>query len=170
MKLSRALLSRRVNGQLEFRYTAAGLTSFAGLELFSRYLSKLELRRRFRDSIGRRLPASDYGAVAMTLLLLALIVTGGRRLRHLKHLQFDPVVARFCGLSQLPSDRTVARWLGSFDAVDVDALLKVNEEVSADVICQLGLRRLTIDVDGSVVSTGLKVKGARRGVKPTSGF
>lgn len=166
MRLSRALLGRRVNGQLEFRYTAAGLTSFAGLELFGRYLSKLDLRRRLRDGIGRCLPATDYGVVPMTLLLLSLIVTGGRRLRHLRHLQFDPVVARFCGLSQLPSDRTMARWLGKFDAVDVDALLKLNEEVSADVIRQLGLSRLTIDIDGSVISTGLTVQGARRGYNP----
>lgn len=166
MRFRRALLSKRVNAELEFRYSASGLTSFAGLELVGRYFATLDLRRRLRDGLGRRLPGTDYGVVPMTLLLLALIVTGGRRLRHLKHLQFDPVVARFCGLSQLPSDRTVARWLGRFDAVDVDALLKVNEEVSADVIRRLGLRRLTLDIDGSVVSTGLTVEGARRGFNP----
>jgi hypothetical protein len=166
MRFRKTLLSKRVNAQLQFRYHASGLTSFAGLELFGRYLSKLDLRRRLRDCLGRRLPATDYGVVPMTLLLLALIVTGGRRLRHLKHLQFDPVVARLCGLSQLPSDRTAARWLARFDAAHVDALLKVNEEVSADVIRQLDLKRLTLDVDGSVVSTGLTVEGARRGFNP----
>jgi hypothetical protein len=166
MRFRRALLSRRVNAQLEFRYITPGLTSFAGLELIRHHLSTLDLRRRLRDGIGRCLPTTDYGVVPMTLLLLSLILTGGRRLRHLRHLQFDPVVARFCGLSQLPSDRTVARWLGAFDALHVDSLLKVNEELSAGVIRQLGLRRLTLDVDGSVVSTGLTVEGARRGFNP----
>ena len=73
MRFRRTLLSKRVNAQLQFRYQASGLTSFAGLELFGRYLSKLDLRRRLRDSIGRRLPATDYGVVPMTLLLLVLI-------------------------------------------------------------------------------------------------
>ena len=166
MRLRRALLSKRVNAPLALRYSRSGLTSYSGLELVRTYFVRLQLRRRIKDSLKRRLPNTDFGVVPMTLLVLALIVTGGRRLRHLKHLQFDPVVARFCGLAQLPSDRSVARWLGQFDAVHVDALLKLNEEVSADVIRQLDLRRLTLDIDGSVVSTGLKVEGARRGFNP----
>ena len=36
----------------------------------------------------------------------------------------------------------------------------------ADVIDHSGLPRLTLDVDGSVVSTGLRVEGARRGFNP----
>ena len=73
MRFRRALLSRRVNAGLEFRYTAPGLTSFAGLELIRRYLSALDLRQCLRDGIGRSLPATDYGLVPMTLLLLALL-------------------------------------------------------------------------------------------------
>ena len=166
MRLRRALLSLRVNAPLALRYTSSGLTSYSGLELVRRYLVGLELRRRIKDSLKRRLPSTDFGVVAMTLLVLALIVTGGRRIRHLRYLKCDPVVARFCGLAQLPSDRSVARWLGKFDAVHVDALLQLNEKVAADVICQLDLKRLTLDVDGSVVSTGLQVEGARRGYNP----
>ena len=46
------------------------------------------------------------------------------------------------------------------------ALLEVNERLVGDVIERSVLRRLTLDVDGSVVSTGLKVEGARRGFNP----
>lgn len=166
MRFRRALLGRRVKAQLQFRYRSSGLTSFSGLELIRQYMVGLDLRRRIQDGVGRRLPATDYGVASMTLLLLALIVTGGRRLRHLKYLQQDPVVGRFCGLARMPTDRTVARWLAGFDAVHVDGLLKLNEEVAADVIRQLDLKRLTLDVDGSVVSTGLKVEGAKRGFNP----
>ena len=166
MRLRRALLGQRVNAALMLRYTSSGLTSYSGLELVRIYLVGLDLRRRIKDSLKRRLPNTDFGVVPMTLLVLALIVTGGRRLRHLRYLQGDPVVARFCGLAHLPSDRSVARWLAKFDAVHVDALLKLNEEVAADVIRGLDLKRLTLDIDGSVVSTGLKVEGARRGFNP----
>jgi len=42
----------------------------------------------------------------------------------------------------------------------------VNEQVTAEVIRALDLRRLTLDVDGSVVSTDMSVAGARRGYNP----
>ena len=42
----------------------------------------------------------------------------------------------------------------------------MNERLVGDVIECSGLRRSTLDVDGSVVSTGLKVERARRGFNP----
>ena len=44
--------------------------------------------------------------------------------------------------------------------------MKVNERLVGEVIGRSDLRRLTLDVDGSVVSTGLRVEGARRGFNP----
>ena len=166
MRLSRSLLKRRVNAPCTFRFEDEGLTSFSGLELVRMFLVRLDLPRRLRDGLHRRLPKSDYSAVSLTLLLIALLLTGGRRISHLRMLQHDPVVARFCGLDRLPTDRSVSRWLGQFDAVHVDALQQVNEDVTAEVIRSLGLSRLTLDVDGSVVSTGMSVQGARRGYNP----
>lgn len=61
---------------------------------------------------------------------------------------------------------TLGRWLRGFDAAGVQALLEVNERLVAEVIEHSGLARLTLDVDGSVVSTGLRVEGARRGFNP----
>ena len=76
------------------------------------------------------------------------------------------MVERFCGLGQLPTFHTLERWLRGFDAGGVKALLEVNERLVGDVIERSGLRRLTLDVDGSVVSTGIRVEGARRGFNP----
>ena len=56
-----------------------------------------------------------------------------------------------------------ARWLRGFGAAGIKALLEVNERLVGDVIERSGLRRLTLDVDGSVVLTGLMVE-ARAGV------
>ena len=166
MRLRRAFLQLRVNAQLQFRYDAPGLTSFAGLELVRSFFARIGLRRQINDALGRRLPPSDFGVARMVLLVLALIITGGRRLRHVKYLHADPIVGRFCGLAHLPTDRSLGRWLSNFDGVHVDALQRLNENVAARNIRGLGLRRLTLDVDGSVLSTGLKVKGARRGFNP----
>ncbi len=98
--------------------------------------------------------------------MLALLLSGGRRLRHLRYLDGDPIVRRFCGLRQLPTARTVGRWLTAFRAHHLPRLQRVNALVAARAIRQTGQRRLTIDVDGSVVSTGLQVAWAQRGFNP----
>ncbi len=165
MRLSRADLKRRINGEVEIRYDASGLTSFAGLELIGRFFRRLGLRDLLRQA-ARRLPRNDFGAVEMVLVILTLLITGGRRVRHVGYLDSDPVVKRVCGLARVPSVHTVGRWLRGFDRRGVDALLDVNERLVSAVIGQSELGRLTLDVDGSVVSTGLKVEGARRGFNP----
>ncbi len=166
MRFRKSDLGRRVNGDLTLRYDCSGLTSFAGLEFIRRFFCKLNLRGEMRQLLAPHLPNSDFGIVGMVLAIVILIITGGRRLRHLGYLQWDPMVLRCCGLNRLPSDRTVSRWLAKFEDHDVDKLLAWNEDVVSRGIQLSAGRRLTIDVDGSVVSTGLTVQGARRGFNP----
>ena len=109
MRLSRSLLRQRVNTQAALRFECEGLTSFSGLELVRVFFVGLDLPRRLRDALNRHLPGSDYPAANLVLLLLALIITGGRRLSHVRSLAHDPIVARFCGLARLPTDRR-HRW------------------------------------------------------------
>lgn len=165
MRLSRADLRRRINGDLLLRYEAPGLTSLAGLELIRRFLQALDFRAHLRRIQGA-LPGSDFGSVAMVLLVLVMLITGARRVRHVGYVEGDPLVGRVCGLGRMPSQHTLGRWLRAFDSRGVKALLSVNERLVGEVIGRSDLRRLTLDVDGSVVSTGLKVEGARRGFNP----
>jgi hypothetical protein len=102
----------------------------------------------------------------MVLAVLALLLSGGRRVRHLRYLDGDPIVQRFCGLRQLPTARTLGRWLGAFRVRHLPPLHWLNALVAARAIRHTGQRRLTIDVDGSVVSTGLRVAWAQRGFNP----
>lgn len=166
MRWRKADLRRRVNGNLDLRFSSAGLTSYAGLELVRRYFASLGLAALLRCELGTTLPRSDFGAVRMVLVVLALVIAGGRRLRHLLFLAEDPVVLRLCGLERMPTPRTLGRWLAEFRARDLLALVRVNSLIAARAISQAGLRRLTIDVDGTVVSTGLQVEWAQRGYNP----
>ena len=43
VRLRKADLKRRINGQLRLRYEARGLTSFSGLELVGRFVRQLDL-------------------------------------------------------------------------------------------------------------------------------
>ena len=123
---------------------------------------KTDFQRRVNGDV-----AIEFGVVALCRVTLRLLVIGGRRLHHLKFVQGDGLLQRFCGLQHLPSDRSVIRGLRRFGASSVEALRQLNAaEVARVVGSCVHARTLTIDVDGTVLCTGSKVGGAARGYNP----
>ena len=159
-------MHRSVKGQLAFQFTGRGLTSYAGIELLGRFLQLCQLNRLLRRYLQPAALPGDFRSVAMIRLILVLVIVGGRRLRHLHFLCGDPIIERFTGLKMLPSARTTSRWLKSFRASSVGMLRKVNAEIVGAFVRDGSLRTLTIDVDGTVISTGMKVERAFRGYNP----
>jgi len=80
--------------------------------------------------------------------------------------QDDPLVRRFSGVRLIPTARTLSRWLKRFTMTTVARLQALNAAVVARMLTTLGLATLTVDVDGTVVSTGLQVERAFRGFNP----
>ena len=159
-------LQARVNGDLPLEFDDVALTSYAGLELFGRYLRRMRFNTLVREVFRGTARWGDYGVVAMVRLLVGLLVVGGRRLRHVAYVADDPLFRRFTGLRCLPTPRTVSRWLKQFTMTTVSRLQDLNAGVVARVLPVLGLGTITIDVDGVVVSTGLQVERAFRGFNP----
>ena len=159
-------MHRSVKGQLEFRFTGRGLTSYAGLELLRSFLQACRLNRLLRCQLTPAELPGDFRFTSMLRLILALVIVGGRRLRHVEFLRGDPVIERFTGLQKLPTARTLSRWLKSFRASSVEMLQQVNAAVVSTFIREAGCRTLTVDVDGTVLSTGMKVERAFRGYNP----
>lgn len=166
MRASIASLTRRIRCILVLRFEADGLTGFAGLALLQHYFATLKVQARIVNTLRGRVPNIDIGVGRAVMVLLLLIITGGRRIHHLGYLQHDPLVRRFCGARQLPSSRTFNRWLAAMDSDAVAALQRLNEELIAQDLRGTCGTRLTVDVDGSVVSTGMTVEGAKRGYNP----
>jgi len=71
----------------------------------------------------------DYGASHLVLLVIGLLVVGARRLSHLRYVANDPLFARLCGLSRIPTDRTVVNWLKQFTQTSLRALMRLNSEL-----------------------------------------
>jgi len=167
VRRKKAELRSRVNKNLSLAFTESGLTSYAGLELLGRYLRGVEFNGLVRRHLGTVWSGGDYGLVGLCRLMVALVILGGRRLRHVCFVADDPMVLRFCGLRLLPTDRSVSRWLQRCTRSTVQALQRLNAEVVAGVMRRyLKARTLTVDVEGTVVCTGLSVEGARRGYNP----
>ena len=159
-------LQARVNGNLPLEFRDVALSSYAGLELFGRYLRQTRFNAFVRDVFRGSARWGDYGVVAMVRVLVGLLVVGGRRVRHVAYVADDPLFRRFTGLRCLPTARTISRWLKQFTTATVGRLQDLNAGVVARVLPALGLGTITIDVDGVVVSTGLQVERAFRGFNP----
>jgi hypothetical protein len=159
-------LPARVNGDLPLQFDDVQLTSYAGLELFQRYLRRIRFNGMIRTAFGGVPLVGDFGVVAMVRLLIGLLLVGGRRLDHVAYVADDPLFRRFCPLKVLPTARTVSRWLTQFTVATVGRLQALNAAVIAHVVPGLRLHTVTVDVDGVVVSTGLQVERAFRGFNP----
>jgi hypothetical protein len=142
------------------------LTSYSGLELLRRYFALLGLHRRIRQAFQAYGLSGDYGCGRLVLLIITLLVVGARRLEPLRSIAHDPLVGRLCGLTRIPSDRTVVNWLKPCTQEALQALITLNSAWRYEQIERLGLSRLTIDVDGTVVRTGGRVAWAFRGFNP----
>lgn len=82
--------------------------------MIGRYFRLIELHRRVQSVFARYGIGGDYRAIDMILVMVVLMLVGGRRLDHLNYVCDDPLVKRFCGLLRLPRERSVARWLKRF--------------------------------------------------------
>jgi len=166
VRYRKASLAAPVKHDIHVEFTETGLSSHAGLELLIRYLRSI----RFNDMIRRHFQGislpGDFGTVAMIRIVLGLLIVGGQRLRHLDFLRGDFLFERFCGLSGLPSLRTLSRWLGNFKSASIACLQALNAEIVSRAIEVFSLRTLTVDVDGSGISTGLTTQRAFRGYNP----
>ena len=166
MRLRVMGLGRVVKRALAIEFVRDQLTSYGGLELLRHYFQLIGLNRRIRQGFREHDLGGDYGCVRLVLLVVGLLVVGARRLKQLRYVAQDPLFARLCGLARIPTDRTVVNWLKQFTQASLRALVRINSELLFDQIAQLQLRRLTIDIDGTVIRTGDQVAWAMHGFNP----
>lgn len=166
MRIGKRGFRARVKSDLHIEFGDEQLTSYAGLELVQRFVRGIGLRKMLLG-VERRLGLTgDLGLSALVLLVVAMLITGARRLAHVSFLANDPLVRRFCGLRRLPSERTLSRSLKKLTWRTWPALDAINTRIVAAGVMQLDLPRWTLDMDGTVLTTGLSVERATRGFNP----
>ncbi len=114
MRLSRADFSFGVQGFFQDRICFSRHQRFWRAGVIGRYFRLIELHRRVQSVLARYGIGGDYRAIDMILVMVVLMLVGGRRLDYLNYVCDDPLVKRFCGLLRLPRERSVARWLKRF--------------------------------------------------------
>jgi hypothetical protein len=166
VRIRKGSIRARVKGDLPIVFTKEKLSAHGGLEVFRRFVDRSGFTDRLREVFSIRRFDSDYGSFRITLALIGMLLLGGTRLRHLAQLERDPLFLRFARLQKLPCERTVSRTLKETTVAVRDRMSDLLRELAYDTAREAGLSRLTLDLDGSVLRTGLCAEGAERGFNP----
>lgn len=153
MRSSRKQVSSASHAIPEVRFEEHDLTSYGGLVVFQAFFQRIDLRARLRATVRHLSSSIAYDYSRVVLLLIVHTLLGGRRLRDLDYYREDPLVLRVLGLRRLPDVSTVSRRLTRFDSTSVDKLRGLLRDVVGERACSASPARITLDFDGSVLST-----------------
>jgi hypothetical protein len=163
MRYSKTQITSRVHKIPELRFEDQGLTSFAGLVIIQSLFAKLELKSRLRECFAHMPGNTAFGHHVIVLGLIVHLMLGYRRLRDMDYYRDDLMVLRLLGLKKLPDVSTVSRALATMDAAGILKLRQLCREMLLTRLQALKLARLTMDFDGSVISTGRVAEGTAVG-------
>ena len=163
MKVSKSSVQGKAKPIEIIRFEEQTLTSYAGLVIFQHFFSQLGLKERLRSCFGHLSKNVVYGHHVVMLMLVVHLLLGYRELRDVRYYQDDEMVKRLLGLRRLPEVATVSRRLASADERSVAKIRQENQRLVLDRAVQLKLARVTVDFDGSVLSTGRRAEGTAVG-------
>ncbi len=97
------------------------------------------------------------------MLLVVHLIIGHRKLRDIDYYRDDEMVKRVLGLKRLPDVATISRALSSADEASVEKVRGESRNGVIERLCAEGISRVTLDFDGSVLSTGRHAEGTAVG-------
>lgn len=166
MKYSKSALHRKYHRLPELAFEDHRLTSFSGLIVFQALFSRLDLKRRLNQCFRHLKVSPVFGHGVIVMVLIIHLLLGYRQLRDIRYYHDDPLVKRTLGLRKLPDVATLSRTLAGMDGRSADLVRKLNRDLVLDRLVASRLRRVTLDFDGSVISTGRFAEGTAVGFNP----
>jgi hypothetical protein len=164
VRLSRAQVTSRVHTIPVIRFEDQSLTSFGGAVVLQRLFQVLGLKGRMAGCFdGRLWPGRSYGPQVVMLSLVLHLMLGFRRLRDRDSYYDDPIVARVLGLRRLADVSTLGRTLADASERNVTRVRALTRDLVLERLGRERLTRLTLDFDGTVMSTKGHAEGTAVG-------
>jgi len=163
MKSSRSQVRCKAHAIPELKFENHSLTSFAGLVVFQRFFAVLGLKARVARCFAHQTAGKVFHRGTLFLQLVLHLLLGYRELRDSQYYGDDPLVKRLLGLRQLPDVTTLSRMLKEADAQSVANLRRLLRDLLFERLVTLALPRITLDFDGSVLSTTRRAEGTAVG-------
>lgn len=139
------------------------LTSYSGLTLFDDFITCLNLREKLQSCFKNEQKGGIYQAWRLFFLLVIHVLIGFKRIREINYYRNDPLVSNIAGLRTFPDPSTISRALSNCSDSAITSLRSLNRGEIIDGLSEAGLQRITIDCDGSVLSTKRHAEGTAIG-------
>src|SRR6266498_3738470 len=163
MRVAKEDIYTRASSIPAVRFEDQELTSFGGIVVFQKLFAKLNLKEHLRRCCAHLAEKNLYHPAVIVQWLIVHLLLGFRKLRDLEFYEDDPLIKRVLGLKVLPDVSTISRSLSEFDERAIAAHHELNREQVMDRVQREGLRRITVDFDGSVLSTKKHAEGSAVG-------
>lgn len=148
----RSLIARR-NKILPFRFVKQDMTTYSGLVLIGHYLRLYRIHSRIKKTFKQYRFKGDYHIGDILFMLLIMLLLGAERLHHLEYLKDDPLFRRIIRLTHIPHRTKLSTALKQFTSESLKSLIELNYQLVIEKLQCLGLMEITIDLDGTVIST-----------------
>ena len=163
MKHSRADVRGKAKPGLDIRFEPQSLTSYSGLIVFQHLFSLIGVKERLWRCFRHLKDNPIYGHHMIMMLLVVHLIIGHRRLRDVDYYRDDEMVKRVLGLKRLPDVSTLSRSLANADEPSVAKVRSESRRLVTERLVHEKCSRVTLDYDGSVLSTGRHAEGTAVG-------
>jgi len=169
MRVTKPSFSTKFKPAPEIQHDSRVLTGFGGVTVLSGYLIATGLVVGLRSRLKNIRRVGDYAVFSLVYLLLLFISVGGRRPGHLKYFGADGLLGRMAWLRRIPAKSTIARFFMACGKELVGYIGEANVDFVVGCLRRLGgetLSAITLDVDGTVISTRGHQGFAAKGYNP----
>ena len=153
VKSTKAAIYSKQSAIPSIKFEEQNLTSYSGLVIMQKFFKEIGLKERLNKCV-RHLPNTrQYNFTTILFCLIIHSLIGFRKLTDVQYYGDDPMVRRVTALHSYPSASTLSRMLSEYDAKSVEKVQDLNRNICLERIAKESLNRVTLDFDGSVLST-----------------
>ena len=163
VKSSKAQIHAKFHKIPTIHFEDQKLTSFSGLLIFQALFRSINLKQRLKKCFSHIKVSPIFGYHTIVLLLIVHLLIGFRRLREVDYYRDDPIVLRLLGLRKFPDTSTISRALSHIDGEGVDQYRRLSRDLVTEGLIRERLPRLTLDFDGSVLTSKAHAEGTAVG-------
>jgi len=167
VKSSKSQIYTKFHKIPEIKFEDQKLTSFSGLLIFQLLFKRIELKDKLKKCFSHMKVSPIFGHHLIVMLLVVHLILGFRRLREIDYYRDDPLVLRLMGLKKLPDISTISRSLAQTDTQSIGNLRRLSRSFVINGLQRERFNRLTLDFDGSVLSTKRHAQGSAVGYNKT---
>jgi len=163
VKSSKSQIHAKYHRIPQIRFEDQQLTSFAGLLIFQLLFRKIDLKQRLKKCFDSSRVSPIFGHHLVVMLLIVHLLLGFRRLREVDYYRDDPLVLRLMGLRKIPDVSTISRTLSNMKTQGINNFRLLSRTLVIEGLERERFPRITLDFDGSVLSTKGHAEGTAVG-------